>query len=1193
MVCRRNAPFWVYWLLLGSFLLLPGTPSAQVVECKASFTCVAPVNLDQAIQCMCQATRFLEEARSEIGDPGFTGFDDVLPSDYEITGKYSESLLDSVLEFALSAPRTLAKDELLYEASFRKASAHGMFGDDSLLRGLDPRSGGGGVSAEQVIGTSRKRLDSRACHDSTGIPVPTGNACATDGDCASGELCLAERFGAEGPFGAVQEYRRAEQALMDAIRVLGVERFRQLDDDKPRCLGIGCAARLLVRLGSQKARAQAEFGDLMWRRAIASAGILTDALECSAGKVNEVCTVHRECNDGNTMGRCGSGEPAEESAVLLREVVQEGLAEAAAAETLYAALVPPDAFEESSDFAQRINSLARLRQIETRSINGTTPFGIPADYIPLLSSVQESHLDCLQNCGTTCDKASNTQCLHALAEGPSFLNLLEQARAAQNDAIANAQEFANATKDRAVFENQMATDFVRVIERLLGASCQDLGETCTCSEDEAAAGLCITFQGETWITSGLICDDPDDPLLACEVDGIDGEFERQILAIRGAEVSLDNVRERLDRNEETYEQVIQKFAALAGIREEECTDTEVAIDEAGSRTSSAIDRRERRSGLSEAEKLTGIVGGGFSGAQLGAKAGPIGAAAGFLGGAGLAIDGMQADARRKKARADFEKATSRIQNEKELELTRIRCRANAAVLEVDEADALFQVETERQRLLQQFEEQQTVILDSLVAAQQLAGELRSAAERLTEAKEQRAIFDDLEFRNPANFRAVALAKQLQGADKFRTAQILTWMILRSVAYDLAQPDFALPQTFLAGDVLSIPNCRTSRCTEGAQAVCATSSECTASPTDSCQLAADETGVADSNGACSMQAVFAARTVDDLESLIGGALLQIVAASRTLACQGECQKRISLRNIFTDANLLPTEQPTLGDVLLERRPVAGTIAVIDFGISPKRGFRICPQLPDGSIVCQPDGVANLAAADVDGFGDLSANIWNARMINVKGLVRYDPVTAPTQRLCRNPADGEPVNTTFTACRSVGGVPLPEGSNCSHASPPPGETGCFLASGDPNDPAGTPTTCKCITLLATSNTRPVVSLRQLDPGVVRTPLAEKFRNASVVPRPAESLIRYQMRRGDLPLLGTVPDLEPFRVPSLTLFEDENLAVAQINIKGVPVASTRWQIRLSSQGLLANARYRNAFLRSIVDIELILAYQGFDPI
>lgn len=1176
-------------LLVFALILISGTGRSRAeVSCSPLDTCSAsPTDAESAKQCLCVATRFFDDVAAVVALP-FTAFDQILPPLYEgSAGKYSDALLDEVIAWAASATGTdpLLRDELLYEASFRKASAHGMFGDDALFRGLDPRSGG--VQPDRVIAESRQRLDSRVCH----AAVPTDEVCNTDADCAPGETCRARRFGPAAPRGAVQEYRRAEQALVFAIQRLGVDRFRQLDELQPRCLGSGCAARLLVRLGAMKARAQAERVDLLWRRAVASGGVSTDSPSCSAGRVGQFCSVHADCDVGGSSGHCGTattGAPAfsaHRSGVLLREAVGEALAEAAVAQALYASLLPPGALAESSDWSQLQASLSRLADVESRSTAGVTPFGIPADYVPLLSSVQEGYLDCLSNCGTACDQVSNTLCLAQLASGPGFLNLLADARTQQENALASAAEFANTVKLRGAHAVEMRDDFVRVIERMLGTPCT----ACSCSAAEQEAGRCAVFDNKIWIIQGVVCDEPSAPDLACELAGVDGEIERQILAIRNAELALENVRRELVRNTEGYERTLERFAELNAIQAEQCADAQAAISNAGSDVNSAISQLEQAdgSGAQAGQGVAELVG---SAAAVGASILPgpgaligVGTSA-IIGGLGkiFGIGGSDKQKKQQQAQAQLQRALARIQTEKELEFSRIRCRAEKRILQVGQADALFEVETQRQRLLARELEQIGALLDSLVHVQQLQAELAAAARRFGEATQMRAVWDAFDggaFRNPANYRSVALAKQLAGADAFRSAQVLTWMILRSVAYDLARPDFELPQTFESSQVLQLSGCRKSRCSMSG-GLCSASDECPGGAADLCVVVPDP-GVEDSRGGCSLQAVFAARTIDDLESLIDAALLQLVASDRTLACQGSCVKHIRLRNLFTSTRPPAGQsQPILGDVLLELPRVPGFMAVVNFGISPKRGFELCPFLPDGSSECQAAGVANLSKSDEDGFGDLSTNVWNARMLSVKGVIEYDPARDPGQRLCRNFADGEVVNPAFD-CSLLG-----ETAECPHLSPPPGGTGCFEAGGT------TPAPCRCLTLLKVVGgtvQKPVVSLHQLEPGVVRTAAAEIFVGPGVVRR--DRFIRYQMRRnGTALLLGEVPQLETFGVPSLTLFPDEATAVPQPNVKGVPVASARWQLRLAA-GQLQQEAWVRAFIGSIRDIELILTYQGFD--
>ncbi len=1241
----------------------------SVAEARAQ---CAPIPLDNAgaaQACLDGATQFFADSAAAFPNAsspglGFTDFSDLLPPDYESAGKYSETEVDQVIQWAIASSRVEANDVILYEAALRQASAHGMWADEALLRGLDPNSGGGAaVSPEEVTSSALQRLDSRVCQGDISPPVVTTTLCSSDRSCSGSAPVCAPRgysFGGDpllGPFGAIQEYRRAEQALLVAIQTLGITRFREIDESQPLCLDLPCASRLLVRIGAMKARAQAERAELLWRRSVARTGVLADTLVCSAGDVGALCVVNADCDiigSGTitTLGVCGdpasvAGSRAETDAVLLREFVQEAIAEAAIAEAVYRELLREDEIGDLSDWSMRFAALSRIETIEERSFAGQNPFGLPSDYVPILRNTQQDLLDCLSTCTSggsqTCDATSNLQCLRNLVERADLTNLFELARTAQDNATQNAQAYADRALNRQAQRDDMDIEFRRVVVRLLGEpSCS--GASCSCPAGDEGS-LCVAFDDEAWVAEGLVCDVEglSSEVPTCSLTGVDGELERQFVAVQASNLAVDDKLRELSDNLEQMEFEERKFATFRGLKAQECQDVETAIVSAQQAVSSAIKEREEnkktkkgwfgraydqvKSGVGKVrEKIADnpyldIGLNVFIPIDLSSQLCSLGLAQkaasskGAADGASVAVPigcdllNGAAEKKKKKAELQFEEAKVAIDFAQQLDTVQARCRTelgedptnpdacnaddpfSCGILGIQQGEALRQLTLRRREITADLAQARIAYVDALSASEQLMVQFRESIARFSEAQEQLAIQNAVSFRNPANYRAVALREQLEAVDKFRAAQIVAWMITRAVAYDLAAPDTATSDL----TPLQLSSCQAARCdllSDNGGSVCFGDEDCVpgvGGVGGVCELSSDPNGIADASGDCSLQAVFAARTVDDLEAIVSSAVTQVVAADRALACNaGVCQKTIRLRDLYSDPFEPASSRPNLGDLLIESRPSTDPdLAVLGWAISPRRGFLRCPPNADGvGLTCQTAGVANLSGEQANSGNDAS-NIWNARVLSVEGTVVYQPNRNPGQILCRDPQSGKLANSNPAVCQDLFGSPTP-GVSCPLEDPSPsGITGCFNAFGFPS-------ACDCQRLLTTPEAPVEARIRQVQPGIVRARSAPPF----APPSTEDRFLRFTMRSGDLPIVGNtltdrVPSFDPFSVP-LTLADADdtgNPPTKQTEIKGVPMASPGWEIRIRPQGrLLRPEDFDEEFIRSIQDIELTFEYQGF---
>ena len=98
-------------------------------------------------------------------------------------------------------------------------------------------------------------------------------------------------------------------------------------------------------------------------------------------------------------------------------------------------------------------------------------------------------------------------------------------------------------------------------------------------------------------------------------------------------------------------------------------------------------------------------------------------------------------------------------------------------------------------------------------------------------------------------------------------------------------------------------------------------------------------------------------------------------------------------------------------------------------------------------------------------------------------------------------------------------------------------------------------------------------------------------ATVPDGRDSFLSYQLRRGDLPLLGRTPVFRFFELTGLALGDSIATATPDFNAKGVPLASPRWQLQLLPSGLASPNRTLREYLRGIEDIQLVFDYQAFN--
>lgn len=1179
-------------------LLCAVTPLPARADCSAApaqFECDFQGQVSNAATCLSQwAATFAEgtnvydnvKAAGAGGSLTCSPFscdpEDVMPLSYEspasIVSAYRSSCVDEILDFS-RGPGVVDGDEggrLLYEASFRRASAHGMFGDDRLVRALNLALDPGQSFLNDPIKDSLLMLDSRVCQDPAN-PAPLGGSeplCRSNRDCLVGKVCAPARFddAATGLFGAIQEYRRAEQTLLEAVRDLGEARFRAYDLEGSACGGVGCAAKLLVRLGALRARAQAERIDLAWARAAAAGGGITSEVMCAQPVSSNTltCALDRDCDSapGAGDGSCGSGG-AERAQVALREEAAEAAAEAGASLVVYQRLAPGALAEASSDVALLRRSLEDIESAASRSLKQTTPFGLPANYVPFLSDSQKE----LLGCGT-----SNFACLEALLDGGAagagnVQGVLDELEISANQAPLNLDAYADAIRNDQTFTDDIRARFEDTVTRMLGPSCETSG--CTCPPGEESLGLCVTFQSKTWVIAGAHCSDASDPFARCSTANADGAFEQQLQVVHTAEVALENIADKIARNVQEYDQTMRDFLTHASITSESCAAVQASIVSGGNQVSSAIQQRIATIGNTRGERIDVALGVGAAiGDVVASIAEPwkaIGSA--ISGGFGIA-ERRRAEKRakqEKKEDLELQIALNQIDRNQQLEIHQIQCDADLRLIaEVTAPQALRNIESQRLDLIGAAREQQSILTQAEIAANQLVAEVTAARQRYDEAQSLQEIWSSDQFRNPQNYRALALENQLKASSYLRRARLATWMLLRSTAYDLAQPDVVSPIREIGpAQIADVSLCVKSACSISGES-CIRDSDCTAGV---CQQTGANADVADSDGSCSLQAVFAARDAEDLRSLVRRAFSELAETDRDTACNGTCYKTVSLKNIFGDP--LAPNPPALGDTLVQLPLSAGSEAPLDFAITLQRDFQLCPLVNPGvslvDRVCQSAGVAGLLDDQSGTDGETAANdFWNARLLGLKAQVVYRFNRSPEENLCRNPLTGTP-------------VPGLEHLNCSSGQQPAVciPNGCQDALGNAID-------CECAPLFE-GGSDPVFDLVQVGPGLVRTRLADETSGPTQPPR--DALLRFQMWRGDLPSADQEPRLRPFQLTNIPMLTTVSSDPPDDSGQGVPVASPQWQLRLKPSGLALPSAYMAEYLTAIDDIRLSFTYEAFN--
>jgi hypothetical protein len=1150
-------------------MLFAATPAG------ADCGCGLLVDVAAARSCLDSATLFASNVGTAISDEGASGSftrdlgtseSAVLDLAHE-SPTFSRECVDAVIAFASNSARIAGEEagELLFDAAFLGASAHGMLGDDQLVRGLhyafDPSQAVLSHPHDEAV----RHLDSRVCAPSdTSHPLSVGDVlCETDADCTAGTVCTAVPT-SNGLTGAVQEYRAGEGLLVDALGDLGPDRFRSYDLAATQtCQGQGCSARLLVRLGALRTQAQAERLELQWSRALASGITAGSELACSAGVTGAACQLDRDCDTpspGAGDGICGSlQEEKERQLVRVRTAANQAAAEAAMALSLYRVAAPSVLEAASSDLALLRNALAEIEELVARSVTGATPFALPADYIPFLSDHQRTLLGCS-------DVVSTWSCLLALLEGdapgaPSIPGALDELENAAGQSQPNLNAYAQMVRDLAAGQLDHEQGYVDILTRMFGVE-EPGGAACDATAE--AAGECLTFGNpeRVWIVEGMACDDPETS--TCATEGADGAIERQIQAIHAADVALVDMRRLFEDHLDQVRFTSQSYLELVAIETQRCESVRVTVEAFGRETEQAIEDRitelTNRNDTRKERLDQAINDAGRSRSPWGAAFGPSGTLGPFFGMTGWG-----------KTSADYEREEDlrlqikldEIERAERIEVAAIECDATVQRLENQESNALRALMTRGLELEVEANRKVAARQEAISVLQQLVAETARARQRYDELEAFQAVWQQNDFRNPQNYRMLALESQLEASYELQRARLLTWMLLRSTAYDLAEPDFVAPERELrSGQTIEIAQCTRYACSDDGSS-CIDHSDCAGG---TCESGEDADVAVD--GSCSLQAVFAARDAASLRSLIASAWNQLYPPYRPSACTDGCDKSLSLRSIFT------TQATPLGGVLATLPLDGSNEAALDFGITLERGFDICPLVsPNGPEQCLASGVGGLLG-DASGTGDDAHDFWNARLLTFQADVTYQWNRDPAALLCRSPDTLEPVgHPGLCFNRAVGDV-------C-------GVGGCIDANGQPVD-------CTCNRVLR-ENSTPQFDLVQAGPGLVRSRLAAKMATGG-----RDTQLSYRIRVGDLPngsgqraaqkLGSLLGEFSPFRLQDVVsgdVPDDRGL--------GVPLASPNWQLRFKwkqckDQSESGQSRCMRELLRSIDDVTLHFTYDAY---